>query len=80
MRAHRVRVHATPDQPLLVPLPPGVPEVDVEVIVLIPDESETSSKFATLREFNAWLERQPASGRSKREIDAELAAERSAWD
>ena len=80
MRAHRIKAHVTPNQPLIVPLPANVPEADVEVIVLFPEPEAQPGAFASLREFDEWLQQQPSSGRSKEEIDQYLSEERSSWD
>lgn len=79
MRAHRVKAHVTPNQPLLVSLPPDVPEADVEVIVLFPDEIAEGRTFDTLRDFNDWLGEQPSSGRTEEQTDRYIAEERASW-
>lgn len=80
MRAHRVKLHLMPDQPLVVPMPPDVREADVEVIVLIADRKPLDANMRTLEQFDAWLTSQAGSGRSVQEMDAALAAERASWD
>ena len=80
MRAHRIKAHVTPNQPLVVPLPADAPEGDVEVIVLYPEESQPPGRFASLREFQEWLRQQPGTGRSKEEIDQYIADERASWE
>lgn len=80
MRAHRVKLHLMPDQPLVVPMPPDVREADVEVIVLIADRKPLDANMRTLEQFDAWLTSQAASGRSVQEMDATLAVERASWD
>lgn len=81
MRAHRVKLHLMPDQPLVVPMPPDVHEADVEVIVLITDPLLDSPKSKrTMEDYCDWLETQPPSGRTVAEIDADLARERASWD
>lgn len=80
MYAHRVKVHVIPNQPLIVPLPPNVPETEAEVIVLLPEAPVTNPAFASLDEFNEWLKRQPPSGYSAEEIDRHIAEERAAWE
>ncbi len=37
MYAHRINIHIRPDQPVILPLPKGLPEGEVEVIVLFPE-------------------------------------------
>ena len=83
MRAHRVKLHLKPDQPLVVPMPPDVGEADVEVIVLITEEaanSATPMAGRTFAEFHDWLSTQPPTRRTAAEIDAELEHERASWD
>lgn len=81
MRAHRVKLHLMPDQPLVVPMPPDVREADVEVIVLISDRRPPFElSMRTLEEFDNWLKDQAWSGRSAREINAAIATERATWD
>ena len=83
MRAHRVKLHLRPNQPLVVPMPPDVREADVEVIVLITEDAANSgSPIAgrTFAEFDDWLSTQPPTGRTAAEIDAELAREHASWD
>jgi len=79
MRAHRIKAHVTPNQPLVVPLPPDMPEGDVEVIVLFPEAAAQPGAFASLREFDDWLKQQPASQRSKEEMDRQIEDERASW-
>lgn len=79
MRAHRIKAHSTPGQPLVVPLPADAPDGEVDVIVLYPDAAGVPPRFAGLAEFDAWLRQQPASGRSKDAIDREIALERDSW-
>ncbi len=80
MRAHRIKTHVTPNQPLVVPLPADMPEGDVEVIVLYPEPASRSGSFSSLREFDAWLRQQPPGERSKEEIDRQIEEERASWD
>ena len=80
MRAHRVKLHVIPDQPLVVPLPADVRESDVEVIVLFPETVQKSGDPRTLEDFHAWLLTQGSTGRTAAEIDAELDRERASWD
>ena len=80
MRAHRVKLHFVPDQPLVVAMPPDVREADVEVIVLIADRKPPDANMRTLEQLDAWLASQAGSGRSVQEIGAALAAECASWD
>ncbi len=79
MYAHRVKVRLVPNQPLVVPLPPDLPEMDAEVIILLPDMPATTPAFATLEEYDAWLKSQPPTPYSVEEIERYIAEERAAW-
>lgn len=79
MFAHRFKVHIRPNQPLVVPLPPGIPETEAEVIILLPEAPAAPAGFATLEEYDAWLRCQPPSGYSVKEIERHIAEERAAW-
>lgn len=79
MFAHRVKVHIRPNQPLVVTLPPDVPETEAEVIVLLPDAPAKPARFATLQEYDEWLKLQPPSGYTVEEIERHIAEERAAW-
>ena len=80
MRAHRVKLHLMPDQPLVVPMSPDVREADVEVIVLISDRRASELSMRTLEQFDNWLKDQAWSGRSAREINDAIATEQATWD
>jgi hypothetical protein len=79
MRAHRIKVHLVPNQPLVVPLPPNLPEMEAEVIVLLPDLPTTTPAFATIEEYDTWLKSQPPSPYSVEDIERHVAEERAAW-
>ena len=51
VRVHRVKLHFVPDQPLVVPMPPDLREMDVEVIVLITDPKPPDSSMRTLKKL-----------------------------
>jgi hypothetical protein len=80
MRADRLKGLIEPNKPLILKLPPNAPPGEVDVILLYANESTDPQPFASLAEFNAWLREQPPSGRTREEIDQELAAERDAWE
>lgn len=80
MRAHRIKAHVTPNQPLVVPLPADLPESDVEVIVLFPETFPPAGAFSSLREFDDWLNQQPPSRRSQEDMDRQIEEERAGWD
>jgi hypothetical protein len=80
MYAHRMKARFTADQPLVLPLPKGSPEGEVEVIVLFPEAPVAQAGPHSLREFNDWLQQQPHGQRTQEEIDRQIAEERSAWE
>ena len=80
MRAYRITAHVIPDEPLVVKLPPDVPEGEVEIIVLVPEQASQRGAFASLREFDDWLRQQPPGERSLEEIDRQIDDERAAWE
>jgi len=80
MRAHRTKAQVTPDQPLVVTLPPDWPEGNVEVIILFPDPTLPESSFSSLPEGDACLRQQSPGSRSKEEIDRRIEEERAAWE
>lgn len=80
MRADRLKARIEPNTPLILDLPPDAPPGEVDVILLYPNETTAPAPFVSMAEFNAWLRQQPPSGRTREEIDRELAAERDAWE
>lgn len=80
MRAYRLKTRLESGKPLVVELPPDAPPGQVEVIVLLADAPASPMLFASMAEFNAWLRQQPPSGRSRAEIDRDIAEERASWD
>ncbi len=80
MLAHRIKAHVRSDQPLVLSLPKGSPEGEVEVIVLFNAISETKHPARSLREFNDWLQQQPSGQRHREEIGQQIEAERDAWE
>jgi hypothetical protein len=80
MRADRLKARIEPNKPLILDLPSDAPAGDVDVILLYASEVDTATPYASLAEFHTWLRQQPPSGRSREDIDRELAAERDAWE
>jgi len=80
MRKDRLKARVEPNKPLILHLPPDAPPGEVEVTITYPDAPAPSAPFASMVEFNAWLRQQPPTGRSREEIDQEIAAERDAWE
>jgi len=61
-------------------LPDDFPAGAAEVIVLARSKrTRPANAGMSLAEFFAWLKEQPASGRSREEIDAQIAEERDSW-
>jgi len=68
-------------------LPDDFPAGTAEVIVLVKSKHKPSpvpangpqQPCATLDDFFDWLSTQPAIGRSREEIDAQIAEERDSW-
>lgn len=87
MRAYQIQQIIPESHTLTMHLPPEVPAGPAQVIVLYPEPSADHSAppeaavsgFATLADFAAWLQTQPATGRSREDIVREVEAERDAW-
>ena len=79
MFAHRIKVQVTPNQPLILPIPPDMPIGEVEVIFLFPETPLQPSAFSSVREFSAWLKEQEPSQRSREEMDHQIEEERASW-
>ena len=61
-------------------LPDDAPEGEAEVIILVAEPTvHPIPAFATLREYNDWLDVRP-SGYTPEEIERHIAEERAAWD
>lgn len=75
MKAIKYQVRIGRDHRVVVDLPAETPEGLAEVIVLVPEPLETRPGLAALlADF-----RTRAGGRTKEELDSELAAERASW-
>lgn len=79
MRAIKLTAQISPEHTLNLQLPPDVPPVMAEVIVLVP-VAEASDKPDDLQAFMEWLDRQPRHTRSKEEIDRQIEEERNSWE
>lgn len=79
MYAHKYETTIRADHRVTIDLPDDFPEGEVEIIVLTKPATITAAKSETLIDFLDWLKTQPPSGRSKEEIDAQIAEERAAW-
>jgi hypothetical protein len=75
MKAIKVRVAVGRDHKIVVDVPADTPEGMAEVIVLVPERSDPLVDLtALLADFGT-----RPGGRTKAEIDSELAAERAGW-
>ena len=79
MYTYKLETEVTRDHRISIDLPTDFHVRDAEVIVLSKTPPPTDCPDMSLIDFLKWLDTQPASGRSKEEIDAEIAAERDAW-
>lgn len=82
MYAYKLETEVTQDHRISIDLPSDFPLGGAEIIVLAKTSEPTKPLQAqdeTLADFIDWLKTQPPSGRSKEEIDAEIATERAAW-
>jgi hypothetical protein len=80
MRADRLKGRVEPNKPLILDLPSDAPPGDVDAILLYAREANAPAPYASLAEFHTCLRQQPPSGRSREDIDRELAAERDVWE
>ena len=78
MRALKFNVSIDSNHRIKLQLPLDTPEGEVEVIVLIPDSLSPTKEG--LRSFFDELDGQPRQGRTKENIDAQIAKERASWD
>jgi hypothetical protein len=79
MYAYKLDAEITQDHRISIDLPADFPLGGAEIIVLAKASMPTACPDKDLNDFFTWLDTQPPSGRSKEEIDAEIAAERAAW-
>ena len=78
MLAFKFETSVTQDHRVAFVLPADFPEGGAEIIVLAKPGVETPSG-ETLLDVLDWLKTQPPTGRTKEEIDAEIAQERASW-
>lgn len=79
MQAHKYETIIRADHRVTIELPDNFPEGEAEIIVLAKSPHPMPVKNETLIDFLDWLKTQPPSGRSKEEMDAQIAEERAAW-
>jgi hypothetical protein len=78
MFAFKLETSVTEDHRIVVDLPADFPEGGAEIIVLAKPGAE-KPRGETLLDILDWLGTQPPTGRSKEEIDAQIAEERASW-
>ena len=76
MKALKYQVRIGSDHRVVVDVPPDLAEGPAEVILLVPDAPATDNRelLALLAEFRA-----RPGGRTKEDIDAQVADERASW-
>lgn len=79
MYVHKYEIEIPEDHHLNLEIPADCPVGSAEIIILSNVSANVSTPDKNLEDFLNWLETQPPSGRSKEEIDADIAAERAAW-
>lgn len=79
MYAHKTETRITENHRVTIELPANFPEGEAEIIVLAKSPQPAPARSETLIDFLDWLKTQPPSGRSRQEIDAQIAEERAAW-
>lgn len=78
MYTHRIETRVTADHHVVFDLPPSFPEGEVEIVVQTKSE-QSQAKGETLIDFLDWLKTQAPTGRSKADIEAQIAEERDSW-
>jgi hypothetical protein len=79
MQAYKLTTHIPANRHLEITLPESFPGGDAEVIILAKPTPNMIRTNMSLREFSDWIKQQPPSGRTREEIDAQIAEERNAW-
>ncbi|HRP95576.1 MAG TPA: hypothetical protein PL143_04945 [Rhodocyclaceae bacterium] len=83
MQAYKFEAIVPPDHQLSISLPESFPAGAAEIIVLTKAETQPAPTAEgapdNLKAFSAWLKRQPATPRSREEIDAQIREERESW-
>jgi hypothetical protein len=79
MKAIKISTRVGEDRTIHLQLPPETPEGLAEVIVLVPDQSQSTHAKVLLGISREWRSAN-AQRRSQEEIDRTLAEERSGWD
>jgi hypothetical protein len=78
MQAYKLDTCILENHRLEITLPDNFPAGEAEVIILAKPGPDTGAEL-NLRQFSAWLKQQKPRGRSREEIDAQIAEERDSW-
>lgn len=84
MHAYKTETIVPQNHRLELTLPASFPTGTVEVIFLAKEDSPHTTAADTepsrsLKAFSAWLKQQPATPRSREEIEAQIREERDSW-
>lgn len=87
MHAYRIETIVPQDHRLELTLPSDFPTGATEVIFLAKEDAppagtdgeQAPHSKKTLKAFSAWLKQQPATPRSREEVEAQLREERDGW-
>ncbi len=83
MHAYKLETIIPQDHHLELTLPPSFPTGAAEVIFLAkenaPQAAPTDATPHSLKAFSTWLKQQPATPRSRDEVEAQLREERDSW-
>lgn len=84
MQAYQFERSVPPSHTITVELPADAPTGLAQIIVLFPEASNTAKpptlpKFASVAQYLAWHDKQPASGRSPEDVQKQLSEEREGW-
>lgn len=84
MQAYQFERRVPPSHTITVELPADAPTGLAQVIVLFPEARTTPSQptypqVASIAEYLAWHDTQPASGRSPEDVGRQIREEREGW-
>jgi hypothetical protein len=80
MQAYKFNIDIPANHRYEFTFPEDIPAGEAEVIVLAKNTPRLEAdKRMDLREFSEWLKQQAPTGRSREEIDAQIAEERNSW-
>ena len=83
MQAYQFHQTVSPSHQITLVLPPDAPVGEAQITVLFADRPPIAApakpRFANIAEFTAWLETQPPTGRTAKEVDQQIREERDGW-